>query len=169
MKLPRDRAAIAALIPHQGGMCLLERVIFCDIEHICCATRTHRLADLPLRRDGRLAAVHLCEYGAQAAALHGALCAAQSDARPSHGLLVALRNVDLAEEFLDTASSPEELTVNATCRHVGAAGCMYGFEVLDGEHLLARGQATVAYGVSAGGPPAIDSRQAPRSESQLKE
>lgn len=145
MKLPENREEIAALIPHQGGMCLLERVLQCDAEGICCATRTHLAPDLPLRGDGRVAAVHLCEYGAQAAALHGALLAAQTGERAARGLLVALRDVDLRVEFLDAVPDLEELKVCAMRRHAGAAGCVYVFEVSAATRLLARGQITVAY------------------------
>ncbi|MGH8327695.1 MAG: phosphotransferase, partial [Steroidobacteraceae bacterium] len=88
-----DREAIAALIPHQGAMCLLERVLEWDAEHAVLATATHRSPDNPLRSCGRLRALHLCEYGAQAMAVHGGLVAraAGSQARPA--LLVSLREV----------------------------------------------------------------------------
>ena len=45
------REAIAALIPHQGAMCLLERVIEWDKDRIVLATSTHRAPDNPLRHE----------------------------------------------------------------------------------------------------------------------
>src|SRR4051812_21613025 len=92
---------IAELIPHQGAMCLLERVIEWNADHVVLATATHRAADNPLRSGGRLRAIHLCEYGAQAAAVHGGLTArlAGHEARP--GMLVSLRNVKLNTDFVE--------------------------------------------------------------------
>jgi predicted hotdog family 3-hydroxylacyl-ACP dehydratase len=66
-----DRADIAQLIPHQGAMSLLDRVASWNETIIIATSTTHRRMDHPLRHRERLRAVHLCEYGAQAAALHG--------------------------------------------------------------------------------------------------
>lgn len=133
--LPVSRADIAALIPHQGAMCLLEAVTSCSATRIVCTTRSHLAPDNPLRRDGQLAAVHLCEYGAQAMALHGALTGAGMG-RP--GWLVSLREVELAVAVV----AEEMLTVSAQCLQVGAAGLQYEFAV-HGVSQLATGRATV--------------------------
>ena len=69
--LPATRAQIAARIPHQGARCN------------------------PLRREGQLSAVMLCEYGAQAMAVHGGIVAHAAGSRPPAGWLVALREVQL--------------------------------------------------------------------------
>jgi len=50
------REDIAALIPHRGAMCLLERVLEWDARHIVLATRTHAAPDNPLKLGGRLRA-----------------------------------------------------------------------------------------------------------------
>ena len=95
------RDAIAALIPHQGAMCLLDRVLEWDKDRIVLATATHRSRTNPLRLDGRLRAIHLCEYGAQAMAVHGGL-SAQADGRTAQpGFLVSLRDVQLHVDFVD--------------------------------------------------------------------
>lgn len=65
----------AALIPHQGSMCLLDSVAHWDDVRIHARSGSHARDDNPLRRDGRLRALHLCEYGAQAMAVHGGLLA----------------------------------------------------------------------------------------------
>ena len=70
------REDVAALIPHQGGMCLWEHIVEWDDTRVVLETGSHRLLDNPLRANGKLRAVHLCEYGAQAMAVHGALKAA---------------------------------------------------------------------------------------------
>ena len=41
------REAIAALIPHQGTMCLLEQVLEWDAERVLAVTATHRASDNP--------------------------------------------------------------------------------------------------------------------------
>ena len=49
---PLDDAAIARLVPHQGGMCLLDRALDWDAAQITCETAAHAAPDNPLRRDG---------------------------------------------------------------------------------------------------------------------
>ncbi|MEE7548452.1 phosphotransferase, partial [Xanthomonas sp. Kuri4-1] len=58
--------AIAALVPHQGTMCLWEEVVDWDAQRIVLRSASHRDPAHPLRAGGRLRALHLCEYGAQA-------------------------------------------------------------------------------------------------------
>ena len=70
-----DKAEIRSLIPHAGAMCLLDAVTAWDEQSITCLSDTHRDPANPLRRQGRLSVLHAIEYGAQAAAIHGALCA----------------------------------------------------------------------------------------------
>jgi len=147
--LPRGRDAIAALIPHQGAMCLLERVEYCDGERIVCSTRSHAAPDNPLRgfgpslgsaAGGRLAAVHLCEYGAQAMAVHGGLLAKQAGAQADPGLLVSLREVKFAVSHVD---EPGALEVHARRLHDSEAGWQYEFEVRATPRVLASGRAMV--------------------------
>ena len=64
------KAEIRTLIPHSDLMCLLDDVMQWDDRSIVCFTNTHRDPANPLRRAGRLSAVHAFEYGAQAAAIH---------------------------------------------------------------------------------------------------
>jgi predicted hotdog family 3-hydroxylacyl-ACP dehydratase len=68
-----NKAEIRALIPHSDLMCLLDEVFQWDDRSIVCGSNTHRDPANPLRRHGRLSAVHAFEYGAQAAAIHGGL------------------------------------------------------------------------------------------------
>jgi predicted hotdog family 3-hydroxylacyl-ACP dehydratase len=135
------REAIAALIPHQGEMCLLERVIEWDKDHIVLATSTHRSPLNPLRLDGRLRAIHLCEYGAQAMAVHGGL-SAQSEGRLARpGFLVSLRDVCLHIDFVDSLDG--ELRVTAQRLLEAAASWQYSFTVEHGGQILATGRAAV--------------------------
>jgi predicted hotdog family 3-hydroxylacyl-ACP dehydratase len=68
-------------------MCLLERIVRWDATGIVLATSTHRHAGHPLATAGGLRAIHLCEYGAQAMAVHGGLSAAAEGRRALPGLL----------------------------------------------------------------------------------
>ena len=52
---------IEALVPHAGGMCLLERIVDWDAQRVVLATATHRSRDNPLRSTGGLRCVHLCD------------------------------------------------------------------------------------------------------------
>ena len=87
------------LIPHAGGMCLLDEVVAWDDAAIHARTRSHARDDNPLRSDGQLRALHLAEYGAQAMAIHGGLLARAQGAVAAPGYLVSLRDVELARRI----------------------------------------------------------------------
>ena len=96
------RDAILALVPHQGAMCLWDQVLSWDAGTIRLRARNHRDPAHPLRSaDGRLHAVHLCEYGAQAMAVHGGLRAQAAGEAARPGVLVALRGVELHVARID--------------------------------------------------------------------
>jgi predicted hotdog family 3-hydroxylacyl-ACP dehydratase len=135
------RDEIAALIPHQGEMCLLDRVVEWGKDHVVLATSTHRSADNPLRLDGRLRAVHLCEYGAQAMAVHGGLSAKADGRAPKAGFLVSLRDVQLTVDYVDQISG--ELVVTAQRLLESAASWQYSFEVKHDGATLASGRAAI--------------------------
>jgi predicted hotdog family 3-hydroxylacyl-ACP dehydratase len=63
---------IAKLVPHHGSMCLLDRVVSWDSQHIQCETERHTMTTNPLRRQGSLPAICGVEFALQAMALHGA-------------------------------------------------------------------------------------------------
>lgn len=129
---------IESLVPHAGSMCLLDTVSAWDSSQIVCTATRHVAPDHPLRRDGALAAVHLAEYGAQAAAVHGALLAG---GRPQPGFVASFRGVELhVDQVPDTAP----LQVSATRLAGGAAAMQYSFSVSAGNQALASGRMTVA-------------------------
>lgn len=135
------RDAIAALIPHQGAMCLLERVIEWDRDRIVLATTTHRAPDNPLRLDGRLRAVHLCEYGAQAMAVHGGLSAQADGLVAQPGFLVSLRDVKLNIDYIDHLDG--DLYVSALRLLESPGSWQYAFEARHDDTLLATGRAAI--------------------------
>lgn len=138
--------AICARLPHAGRMCLLERLEFWDGDTITCIATSHRDADNPLRRDGRLPAVAGVEYAAQAMALHGSLLSA-TDTLPAMGYLASVRELKLDLEDLGTV--PEDLRVSARRLSGDAGGFIYEFEIRGGERLLLSGRAAAKL-VSAG-------------------
>ena len=140
--MPRiDRDAILALIPHQGTMCLLDEVITWDGERIVCATRSHQRPDNPLRSNEILRAIHLCEYGAQAMAVHGGLLAREHGGPAKPGLLVSLRAVEIHAARIDDLA--DALTVEAVKLLDNGTSWQYQFRVRHGDTLLAEGRAAV--------------------------
>lgn len=140
--LPANREQIEALIPHQGTMCLLDSVRESTPDMIVCMTRSHASPENPLRHHGRLSAVHLCEYGAQAMAVHGGLIANAAGLGAQSGLLVALRDVQLSAATVEPTGV---LEVHAQRVHASDAASQYEFTVSrEGQH-LATGRATVAF------------------------
>jgi predicted hotdog family 3-hydroxylacyl-ACP dehydratase len=133
------REDIAALIPHQGGMCLWEHIVEWDDTRIVLETTSHRALDNPLRASDRLRAVHLCEYGAQAMAVHGALRAAPRQARP--GMLVSLRSVTFARDYIDDLAGT--LRVEATCLQSAESSQQYSFKITHNGEVAAEGRAAV--------------------------
>ena len=131
------------LIPHAGGMCLLDAVLAWDASTVHAIGTGHAHAGHPLRGERGLHAVHLAEYGAQAMAVHGALLARArgvETARP--GMLVSLRDVELAVEYV-----PQDghLDVHAQCLYADDGGAQYAFRIEHAGHLLASGRAAVIH------------------------
>lgn len=134
-----SEAAIRQLIPHAGAMCLLQTVVEWSATHIVCHTATHRAAGHPLAMAGRLSALHLVEYGAQAMAIHGGLLSASGHAQP--GVLVAVREVQLGVDDLAAIAAP--LVITATRLLVSAAGSNYQFTAHADGQLLGQGRVLV--------------------------
>ncbi|WP_266158471.1 phosphotransferase [Dyella silvatica] len=138
------RADWAHLIPHAGAMCLLDAVVTWDATTIHAISTHHTHADHPLRGERGLHAVHLAEYGAQAMAVHGALLArSQGIETVRHGQLVSLRDVVLAEEYIDSLHG--HLDVHTECLYSDDSGSQYAFRVEHDGRLLAHGRTAAMY------------------------
>lgn len=135
------REAIQALIPHQGAMCLWDEVLDWDAARIRLRAGNHRDPAHPLRGSQGLRAVHLCEYGAQAMAVHGGLRARDAGARAQPGLLVALRAVALHIARIDGLAGDIEGEAEALVE--SDAGWQYAFRIRHAGQLLAEGRAAV--------------------------
>ena len=136
------REQILAMVPHQGAMCLWDKVVLWDERCIVLRAGNHRDPAHPLRgADGRLRGVHLCEYGAQAMAVHGGLRARATGASAKPGFLVALRGVELHIDRIDTL--PGLLQCMATVLVESEAGWQYQFQLEHDGVVLATGRAAV--------------------------
>ncbi len=135
------RLEILRLIPHQGDMCLLDEVRAWHADWLLASTMTHRMTSHPLASDGRLRAIHLCEYGAQAMAIHGGLLGLASGTPARPGLLVSLRGVQLHCDYFETL--PDALEVRAERLLVQRDSWQYQFQVEHAGVLLASGRAAV--------------------------
>ena len=129
------------LIPHRGAMSLLDAVVAWDDARIHARATSHRSPDNPLRSDGMLRSVHLCEYAAQAMAVHGGLLAQRSGAVAAPGFLVSLRAVQLTVARIDDLAEP--LDVHAEKLLDGGGSWQYAFRVAHAGILLAEGRAAV--------------------------
>ncbi|UXI70623.1 phosphotransferase [Tahibacter amnicola] len=129
-------------------MCLLDQVVAWDAQTLHARSASHRRLDNPLRNGDKLRAVHACEYGAQAMAVHGGLCARAAGETAAPGFLVALRQVQLTVARLDDL--PGDLDVYVERLLAGPDSWQYGFRVEHAGRVLAQGRAAVV-NRSAGG------------------
>ena len=142
-----DKSQWGALIPHQGSMCLLDTVVAWNDDALHARTASHRRADNPLRDGAVLRALHLCEYGAQAMAVHGALSARAAGGAAKPGFLVSLRGVRLKVATIEQLT--DELDVFAEKLLQSETSWQYGFRIEHAGQLLAEGRAAVMVGPSA--------------------
>ncbi len=137
---PLDRAWLLAHLPHQGRMNLLDSIASWDATSVRAVARNHRSPDHPLQRAGELPIVAGIEYGAQAAAAHGALA---SKGPSATGFLASVRSVVFHARRLDDVEG--DLDVFAEHLGGGDAGVLYRFEISSAGHMLVEGRVTVAF------------------------
>ncbi len=144
-----DRAWIAAHIPHQGSMCLLDAVQNWSADAITCTATSHTDPANPLRADNRLGTANGIEYAAQAMAIHGALLASEVNegGQPRQGYLTSVRGVTLHAARLDDL--PGELLVRAERLSGDANHILYQFSVSHADRCLLEGRAAVVLDASA--------------------
>lgn len=136
-----DKSHWQDLIPHCGRMCLLHAVIEWDESRIHARTGSHRDPENPLRANGVLHAINLCEFGAQAMAVHGGLLAQREGRAAAPGLLVSLREVKLHAVRVDDLAG--YLDIHAQCLLAGAEAMQYAFRIEHEGIVLAEGRAAV--------------------------
>ncbi|MFW5432313.1 MAG: 3-hydroxylacyl-ACP dehydratase [Methylophilaceae bacterium] len=139
-----DKAWIEAHIPHQGTMCLLDKVTSWNEEEITCHASSHHLPNNPLRYQDQLSTACGIEYAAQAMAVHGALLATSLNAHngpPRAGFLVSVRGATVHRARLDDIKHP--LEIKATCSHRAGDNILYKFSLHAANELLLEGRAAV--------------------------
>ncbi len=132
------------LIPHRGAMALLDCVVEWDGTRIHAIATSHRDNANPLRDGSILRAVHLCEYGAQAMAIHGGLLARRAGTVAAPGFLVSLRAIHLNVARLDDLAG--ELHVHAEKLSADDASLLYSFRVEHAGEVIGDGRAMVSLG-----------------------
>lgn len=160
---PWNQSWIAAHIPHQGSMCLLNHVVSWDAERLTCVAVSHMDSDNPLRAHDRLGAAAGIEYAAQAMAVHGALRATLSAGNgqlvpdvPKVGFLASVRGATLHVARLDDLQCP--LQIEVVCIHSAANTILYQFTVSAhaNSQLLLEGRATVIVNAALAGFAPLD-------------
>ena len=144
-----DRHWIAAHIPHQGDMCLLDAVSEWSENAIACRAISHTSPANPLRAEGRLGAANGIEYAAQAMAIHGALLANAND-QPRQGYLTSVRSVQLHVDRLDNLDG--ELLVEAERLSGDSNHILYQFSLSHAGRCLLAGRAAVVLDAAALNP-----------------
>ena len=139
-----DREQILRRVPHQGAMCLWDEVMAWTPQDIHLRAFNHRDPAHPLRSAGRLRALHLCEYGAQAMAVHGGLRGAARGAGARPGMLVALRGVQLHVARIDDLAGDLHCTAEVLMETEDSQ--QYAFRIECDGVLLAEGRAAVILG-----------------------
>jgi predicted hotdog family 3-hydroxylacyl-ACP dehydratase len=137
---PLGRRWLQENLPHQDAMNFLDAIVEWDDTRVRATARNHRSPAHPLRRAGELPSVCGIEYGAQAAAAHGALV---SHRHAGPGLLVSVRGIVLNVRRLDDV--PGDLDVLAERLGGDDAGVLYRFEVASNGRVLVEGRVAVAF------------------------
>ena len=135
-----DRARIEKLLPHSGGMVLIDRVVSWSREEIVCGAFSHRNPRHPLRTSSGLSVLAGIEYAGQAIALHSSLT---SDEPLVGGVLAILR--DVRWEPVDMSSIEDEVMTTAKQLVKNSGAATYTFGLTAGGRKLLAGTATVAF------------------------
>jgi predicted hotdog family 3-hydroxylacyl-ACP dehydratase len=126
-------------------MCLLEEIVDWDAERLTARARGHGDPRHPLRRHGRLPIACAIEYGAQAAAAHGALLDADAPV-PTAGFIASARGVAFHVARLDDIAAALDLEVERAGE--GAGGVLYAFRVSAAGRDLATGRLAIVLDAS---------------------
>ena len=132
---------LSRFLPHEGAMCLIDRVESWDNTTIRCHTRSHHDQGNPLRYGTRLEALTGLEYAAQAMGVHVGLLNRMRSIDGLIGYVGGLRNVVLGVDRLDDC--PAELTIDAMRLFEGDNSFMYQFAISSGGRDIMTGRASI--------------------------
>ncbi len=145
LPLASAAASPAHWLPHGAAMVLIDRIERWDGESLCATSARHCGMEHPLAAaDGTVAAVHLLEYAAQAAAIHigrlaaggasGATATAVADGAPvpapglvKPGVIAFVRELDF--DVAAIAPAAPTLWVEVRRRAAIPGGMAYGFRI----------------------------------------
>jgi len=134
---------IRKLIPHDGLMCLIDKVLEWDEKRIVCSSETHQSIDNPLRNNRGLPITALIEYGTQAMAIHGGLLSKIVSSEKVEGYVASLRDVSLAMTE-DVSKIKAFLHVEAIRQMSSQGNMIYTFTINTNQQKLVSGRATVS-------------------------
>lgn len=135
-----SQSEFAHLVPHTGAMLLIDEVLDWSQQKITTRCISHQNPAHPLRLQGKLASIHLIEYGAQTMAVHCGLLTGRSHP----GFLAAVRAAHFYVDDLDSVK--DVLIIQASAELQLANGAVYQFLVSDSENtLLFDARATVVH------------------------
>ncbi|MHA1539397.1 MAG: hypothetical protein ACTSXQ_02860 [Alphaproteobacteria bacterium] len=133
-----NKEKLRHLIPHDGTMLLIDKVLSFDAENLVACTQTHLDLKNPLLKEGRLRAVCGIEYGAQAIALHRSLADKKEQ---KEGYLISVRGIKLYVEEINNVEKDLQITVKSVLK--GSDNSIYHFAIRTENQLLIEGNATV--------------------------
>lgn len=138
-----DREKICERIPHAGSMCLLEKMISWDADHIKCSTKSHGAQDNPLKVNDKLTSIAAIEYAGQAMALHGGLVseATTPGKSPRKGYLASLREISVSRDTINDIDG--ELVIEADLMMGDQDSSLYSFTVSSEGRPVISGRAAV--------------------------
>lgn len=130
------------LLPHSGDMCLLDTVRQCQPDSIHVCSRDFSDCDHPLAEAGRLSAIALMEYGAQAAGAHIALTSERmsSTAVPA-GVVASMQHIKGLDT--DLSARPPALDIVAEKRAANGRSFVYDVSVYSADQCLVTGRITL--------------------------
>lgn len=128
-------AELHRLVPHDGAMRLLARVLRVEEASIVCEADSHLSGDNPLRSHGRLPITAGIEYAAQAAAIHASLTG--DEAEPGRGgSLAVLSNIAWRVDRLDDLDGPLRVRATRIARTGAALQYEFALETVAGAVLI---------------------------------
>lgn len=137
MKLINKRE-ICEQLPHNGAMCLLDKVISANESEMICSASSHLDPENPLRINGKLFSVAGIEYAAQAVALHGRLRDIDIKLPPIIGFLASIRNLKIKCNYLD--EHDDALIIKAVQNTLIDDAVIYDFQLLCKDDVILTGR-----------------------------
>lgn len=134
---------IPALLPHKGGMVLIDTIKSWSDEQIVCTAKSHKNPDNPLRSLDRLSSMAGIEYAAQAMAAHARLRISEQGQKgePQRGFVAVASKVNCFVPRMDNLI--DDLTIKVDLLDSTGDGSLYFFAIHSRELEVIEGQLLV--------------------------